>query len=96
MEKVTIKLQCPKCGKKLSAAITKGTNVAAAKVRCNAGGCGYIGKGAEFMFAKIQSANENVCPKCGTSWQTRYGSKEILVCPECGNSGNIIQKIKLS
>jgi len=96
MEKVTIKLQCPKCGKRLSAVINKGTNVAAAKVRCAANNCGYIGKGAEFMFAKIPSANENVCPKCGTAWQTRYGSKEILVCPGCGNSGNIIQKIKLS
>lgn len=94
MEKVTIRLQCPKCGKRLSAVIAKGINIAAKTIRC--AGCNYTGKGAEFMFPKLKPAKENVCPKCGTVWQTRYGSKEILVCPECGNTENIIPKIKMS
>lgn len=96
MEKITIHLKCPKCGKKLAAEVNKGTKIAQTKVRCCNNNCGYVGKGFEFMFPKLLQNNENVCSKCGTSWQTRFGSKEILVCPKCGNSESIISKIKLS
>ena len=94
MEKVTVKLQCPNCGKRLSAVVAKGINIATKTTRCAY--CNYIGKGAEFMFSKLKSVNENVCPKCGTVWRTRYGSKEILVCPNCGNTENSIPKLKMS
>ena len=96
MEKITIKLQCPKCGSKLSASINKGINIAQLKVRCCKAECGFVGKMTEFLLLRQKFANEHVCSKCGATWQTRFGSKEILVCPKCGNTENIIPKIKLS
>ena len=96
MEKITIKLQCPKCGSKLSAAINKGTNIAQAKLRCCNANCGYVGKGIEFLLIRQKFTNEHACPKCGATWQTSFGSKEILTCPKCGNTENIIPKIKHS
>ncbi|MBO7439582.1 MAG: hypothetical protein J6U21_07880 [Bacteroidales bacterium] len=94
MEKITIKLKCPRCGKSLAATVGKDTNIANAKIRC--AGCKHIGRGSDFMFPKLKSGNDNICPKCGAEWHTELGSKGILVCPECGNSENIIQKINLS
>ncbi len=96
MEKVTIRLQCPKCGGKLSATIARGTNIAKAKVRCCNAECGFVGNGADFMFLRFKPFREHVCSQCGATWQTRADSKEILVCPQCGNTKDIIPKIKLS
>ncbi|MBO7439581.1 MAG: FHA domain-containing protein [Bacteroidales bacterium] len=49
MEKITVKLKCPKCGKNLSAQINPGVNIANAKIRCSDSLCRYLGKGAEFL-----------------------------------------------
>ena len=49
MEKITVKLKCPKCGNNLSALVNPGMNIATAQVRCSNSICKYVGKGSEFL-----------------------------------------------
>ena len=49
MEKITVKLKCPKCGNNLSALVNQGMNIATAQVRCSNSICKYVGKGSEFL-----------------------------------------------
>lgn len=49
MEKITVKLKCPKCGNNLSALVNPGMNIANAQVRCSNSICKYVGKGSEFL-----------------------------------------------
>lgn len=59
MEKVSIKLKCPKCGRNLSAQINKGLVFSNAKVRCSNKLCEYIGKGSEFTTDKKSGQNNS-------------------------------------
>ncbi|MBQ9213442.1 MAG: FHA domain-containing protein [Bacteroidales bacterium] len=84
MEKITVKLKCPKCGNNLSALVNPGMNIATAQVRCSNSICKYVGKGSEFLLNNNPPKNvvvDNTIPnqdnteELGTTWYDK--SKDI-------------------
>ena len=86
MEKITLYLRCPKCGKNLSVLVSKGMNINSAKLRCSNELCRYVGKGTEFFTADNAAQKP---PMMGNTIPNNSGATEELGTQMYTKSTNI-------